>query len=138
MADRGGDELDVAVVVAGEGVIEVDRHAVGGVGGEAEDALFAATAARVADVEGGDRSGPVDAGMRAGVDGVDSVFYERSVESVRFKNVRVRTVPGGFVRGHPRGRAACGAGGRRSGLYRTAGAPRRAGLILLAFAPSDV
>jgi hypothetical protein len=52
--DRGDQEIDVAVVVTGDGVAELDRDVSGEAGSESEHSLFPAGAGEFAGVEGGD------------------------------------------------------------------------------------
>jgi hypothetical protein len=60
------EELDAAVIDAGEGVAEVDRYAVAQAGCQPEHALFAAGARQVG-VQGSDRGSPVDGGQAGAV-----------------------------------------------------------------------
>jgi hypothetical protein len=61
--DRGDQEIDVAVVVTGDGVAGLDRDVSGEAGSESEHSLFPAGAGEFAGVEGGDHCFPVDAGQ---------------------------------------------------------------------------
>src|SRR6266853_4613737 len=65
--DRGDYVLQIGVVEAGEGVLEVDGDAVGEGGGQAQDPVLAAAAGELAAVEGGDGFGPADGGHRGAV-----------------------------------------------------------------------
>jgi hypothetical protein len=57
--DRGGEQGDVALVEAGDGVAEADGDPAGEAGGDLEDAAFAAGAGEFTGVQGGDGGVPV-------------------------------------------------------------------------------
>src|SRR5216683_7882111 len=61
----GGDQqIEVALVDAGQGVVETDGDSAGDACGQEEDAPFAAAGGQFAGVEGGDGCFPVGAGQQ--------------------------------------------------------------------------
>ena len=67
VGDGPDDEAGVAVVDAGQGVVEADRNSAGDAGGQAEHASYSSAAWQLADVGGGDRGFPVGAGHQGDI-----------------------------------------------------------------------
>ena len=66
VADGCGQEFEVPVVQAGDGVTQRDGKAFGDAGGELEDALFPAAEGDLPVMEGAERGVPVDPGHQGG------------------------------------------------------------------------
>jgi len=67
VADRDDDQVQVALVQAGDDVVEADGVAGGEAGRDADDALLAAGCWQASGVESGDDGVPVDPGDRGPV-----------------------------------------------------------------------